>query len=169
MNATRMLIPRLRGRVGRWVIGAALMLTLCGCASLGRNVDPPTVRLISLQPLAGTGFSQTFKLRLDVQNANAEAIEVRGLSYSVALNDIELLSGVSGKVPVLAPYSVTPLELEATAGMIGAVKFFTEWLDNKVGQTVSYSLDARFDIKGLARRLSVRETGTVPLLSRQLD
>lgn len=70
-------------------------LTLSGCATVGRAVQPPVVTLQKVD-LAELDFSrQTFVLSFDVQNPNSFALPVNHVSYGVKLDDQQFASGES--------------------------------------------------------------------------
>lgn len=147
----------------RAVIGILLLFWLTGCATLGFNFEPPNVHLLGLTPRASNTLSQEFELVLEVQNPNSRAINVRGMSYSLALADVKVLEGVTPAVPRLEPYSSTRIELVASANIIGALRFVSQLLNSNQNQPIRYELAANLEVAGLGRRLKVKERGELPL------
>jgi len=76
-------------------------LALGACAALPR-IDPVTVDVVGLEPLAGQGLESRFLVKLRVQNPNDTAIVFDGVYVELDLRGQRLASGVSdaqGSVP----------------------------------------------------------------------
>ncbi len=149
------------------LIKALAMIIACGlmlsCANLGVGLQAPKIKLVSVNMLPSEGLSQRFRIGLNVTNPNPVSLPVRGLSYSLALNGIEVVDGVSASVGRLAPYTETPLTLEAGTNLISALRFVNDFLRNNVEKPIDYNLKATIDVEGFARRLTIRESGAIPL------
>lgn len=147
----------------RMIIACLLLGWLTGCASLGRSLEPPSIHLLALTPRTTNTLSQDFELVLEIQNPNSRPIDVRGMSYSLALADVKVLEGVTAEVPRLEPYTSTRVELLASANIIGALRFLSQLLNTNQGQSIRYELAANVEVAGFGRRLKVQERGEVPL------
>ncbi len=105
-----------------------LALFLSGCSVL-RQDDPPQVSLVGLQPLPGEGMELRFAARLRIQNPNEQAIDYRGLSLRLEVNDQPLASGVSdasgtlpgfGEQVLSVPMSISGLSMLRQGWQLGA-------------------------------------------------
>lgn len=144
------------------VVVAACCL-LISCANLGVGLEAPKIKLVSVGMLPSEGLTQRFRIGLSITNPNAVALPVRGLSYSLALNGIEVVDGVSASVGRLAAYAETPLTLEASSNLLSALRFVNDFVRNSGDKPIDYNLRATIDVEGFARRLTVHENGAIPL------
>ncbi|MCR6652503.1 MAG: LEA type 2 family protein [Cellvibrionaceae bacterium] len=151
-------------RYGLSVLLAFVCVMVGACAHLGAGLEAPKVRVDSLQLLEPRGISQRFLIGLRVINPNDRALPVRGLSYTLALNGYDLLEGVSGKVPVLEPYSETLVQVEAATDLVAALRLLNNLTRPDASQNLSYALTAKINVQGWPGRLTVKEAGEVPLL-----
>ncbi|WP_187407855.1 LEA type 2 family protein [Saccharophagus sp. K07] len=134
-----------------------------GCAHLNGNIESPKVRVDSLRLLEPQGLNQRFLVGLRVINPNDRALSVKGLSYALALNGFNLLEGVSGKIPTLEPFSETLVEIEASTDLVGALRLLNNLTQPNAAENISYALTAKLSLQGWPTRLTVQETGLVPL------
>lgn len=150
-------------RPGLSILLAFVCVMVSACAHLGAGLEPPKVRVDSLQMLESRGISQRFLVGLRVINPNDRALPVKGLSYTLALNGYDLLEGVSGKVPVLEPFSETLVQVEAATDLVAALRLLNNLAQPDGGQNITYALTAKVNVQGWPGRLTVKETGEVPL------
>jgi LEA14-like dessication related protein len=150
-------------RAGLNVLLAFVCVMVSACAHLGNGLEPPKVRVDSLQILEPRGISQRFLVGLRVINPNDRALPVRGLSYTLTLNGYDLLEGVSGQVPVLEPFSETLVQVEAATDLVAALRLLNNLAQPNAGQNISYALTAKINVQGWPGRLTVKEEGEVPL------
>lgn len=147
------------------VLLAFVCVMVSACAHLGAGLEAPKVRVDSLQMLESRGVSQRFLVGLRVINPNDRALPVKGLSYTLALNGFDLLEGVTGKVPVLEPFSETLVEVEAATDLVAALRLLNNLTRPDAAQNITYALTAKVSVQGWPSRLTVKESGEVPLFS----
>lgn len=150
-------------RIIRTTLCYVLIAALAGCASLGAGLEPPRVQLTAVDLLETQALSQRFRLGLTLLNPNSVALPIRGLTYNLALNGVEVAQGASGNVPEIPAYSETELELEATASFVSALRLLNQLLNSESDQPVSYTLSAKIDVEGWMRPVRVTEKGEVPV------
>ncbi len=143
----------------------ALAVITGACAHLGARLEPPKVRVDSIRVLEARGLSQRFLVGLRVINPNDRVLPIRGLSYSLALNGYDLLDGVTGKVPTLEPFSETLVEVEAATDLVGALRFLNNLVQQEATENITYALTADVSVQGWLGKITVEETGEVPLFS----
>lgn len=84
-------------------LGLVLMVAMLGgCASLPGGPQPPNVSLADVQPLDMGLFEQRYRLRLRIQNPNAEPLRVQAMDYALELNGRDFGRGVSPR-PFIVP------------------------------------------------------------------
>ena len=139
-----------------------LSLLLQGCAILTPSLEEPGVKISSLSLGESTGLSQKFNIGLLITNPNATAIPVVGMKYTLSLNGYDLISGVTNRIPILAAYTETPVNIEASADLVSALRLINS-LANKPQDTLDYALTAKLDLKNWLFPLNVREEGQIAL------
>ncbi len=105
-------VARLGHRI--WVIAISLTLIFLstGCATLGQYPEPPKVTLSGIQPIGMTLLEQRYLLKVRIQNPNDAALDVKGMSYEVALNGKEFAHGVKGDPFTVPGFGETVVEAE---------------------------------------------------------
>ena len=83
-------------RISRAVVFLGLLSGLVGCSTwFSSDFQDPEVRLTDVEIIKARLLEQQFMLRFRIDNPNENSLPVRGLVYTVHLNDIELASGES--------------------------------------------------------------------------
>lgn len=72
-----------------------LLMGLAGCSTFSSGFSDPDVRLVKVDVIKAKLLEQRFVLRFRIDNPNPFALSVRGLKYSVELNDMQLTEGES--------------------------------------------------------------------------
>ena len=139
-----------------------LALLLAGCASLTSELDPPNVTLDSFSSLPSEGGGPRFQIKLRVQNPNKQELDIAGISYSIALLDREVITGVTNEVPVIAPYSEEVVTLEAGLNLVQLLRLLTS-VGRTQGDSIAYRFAAKIDFNGFIPTQRVEETGDITL------
>ena len=148
-----------------WVLMACLAVFLSGCSAIknATNFENPTVKLVSLKALPADGREQRFAIGLSVTNPNRVPLEIAGVSYSLKLSGYDLLSGVAKDVPTLEGFSETPVEVEASIGLVVGLRFLSEVLKTP-NEPITYELVARITTESfVSLPIKVVESGTIDL------
>ncbi|SEE54590.1 LEA type 2 family protein [Pseudomonas coleopterorum] len=75
-------------------IGLLSVLALTGCATwFTGNYEDPKVHLVKVEVVKANLLQQRFILRFRIDNPNRRSLPVRGMSYSVRLEDMLLSEG----------------------------------------------------------------------------
>lgn len=136
---------------------------MTGCAAFGAGLEPPKIKVTSVSLLPAEGLSQRFRVGLLIMNPNSRPIAVRGMSYSLALNGIELADGVSATIGTLPAYTETPVELDASTNLIAALRFVNRFVTADDIKPIDYNFKATIDLEGFVRRLVMEESGEIPV------
>jgi len=139
-----------------------LLLALAGCATLNPAYQKPEVHLVRFQPLPSQGLEQRFAIGLKVLNPNRMDLKINGISYNLKLQGHKVVSGLSGKVPVIPAYGETQLDLEASTDLFGSLRAVLDLL-NAPGKPVSYELETRIDTGWWGLPVTVVESGSIDL------
>lgn len=137
---------------------------LTACAGLVEESDPPKVTLESFRSLPGTEGAPRFEIKLRVINPNAQPLDIVGISYSIALLDRELISGVSNDVPRIEPYSEEVVTLEASLQLFELLRLLASLgRSSSTEVALDYRFSAKIDFKGLVPTQRIEDTGEISL------
>jgi LEA14-like dessication related protein len=140
-----------------------LCLVLSGCSSLQPKLEQPTVKVAGLQLLPAQGLSQPIEIRLLIANPNDRDLSLRGISYTVGIENFDVLSGVSDQLPTLTAYQETPVKVVVTANVMQLVRLIEHFSRNGVKESVNYNFSAKLDFSAWLPDLRVNEKGSIPL------
>lgn len=144
-----------------------LVLLVSGCAWLKPDIQTPKVTLDSLEMLPVSGLNQRFKIGLRLSNPNDRSLKFNGISYTVVLNGYQLIDGVGNDIPEVEAFSEVLFYVQASTNMLETLRFINNFMGGKASGDLNYRLRGDISVAGLPRRLSVEESGTVPLFSEQ--
>jgi LEA14-like dessication related protein len=95
-----------------------------------------------------------------IVNPNAVKLKLRGMSYTVFLNNYQVVEGASNDLPVVPAYGDADFKVTATVGLIESMRFVNDLLQNAGGK-VAYRLKAKLDIGALIPAIRVEKTGSL--------
>jgi hypothetical protein len=135
---------------------------LAGCASLTPELDPPKISLISFRNLPLEGGTPRFEIKLRVINPNKQSLDIAGISYSVALLDKELITGVTNDVSPIEGYGEGIVTLNAEVQWLQLLSLMAA-----VGTTGSeplvYRFAAKIDFIGYVPTQRLEESGEITI------
>ncbi len=141
-----------------------LIMFLSSCALMNPQFENPKVKVAGLKMLpAESLISQPIEITLLVTNPNATDLSLRGISYTVGLENFDLLSGMSNQLPTLTAYQETPVKLTVSLNAFQVLKFLNHLNKNGIRDSVNYNFDAKLDFYKFLPALHVKETGVLPL------
>lgn len=144
------------------VFALAMILVVSGCATLPNLLKDPSVALESVSLANNNLLSPRFKLVLRVTNPNSIALPVKGMSYAINIQGVDLFSGATSEVPHIAAYGDTLLTLELGTNIIKAGNLLRLLLD-KSTNTISYNIGAQIDLSGIPTSFNISEAGEINL------
>lgn len=141
---------------------ALFSLGLAACAGLSPDRDPPKINIENFRSVPSEGGTPRFEIDLRIQNPNADALDIVGISYDIALQDIDLISGVSNQVPLIEAYSEEVVTLQSGLNMLQLVRFFAQLGGGqKTLDNLQYRVSAKIDFKGFTPTQRIEETGVI--------
>ena len=144
------------------IVSLFTLLTLVSCANIYQDMDPPKVSVDSFRALPSEGAAPRFEIKLRVINPNTTALDIAGVSYSIALLDRELITGVTNDVPLIKGYSEEVVTLEAGIQLFELLRLFSA-LGAAADEPLQYRFSAKIDFKGLLPTQRVEDTGVINL------
>ena len=120
---------------------------LSGCTTM-QQLQDLEVSLIKIEPMqSSTGLSPRFNVQLLVTNPNDQDLELQGISLHLDIAEQKILSGISNKVPTLAAYSETPVDIQTTINLLDLLKLIS-YLSQHSENDIKYRLKTKIDPKG---------------------
>ncbi len=147
--------------IGRFALIA--LFTICsGCSALVPKIETPRLMLVSAAMTSGDVFSQTFRLRMHVENPNDRELPIRGIDYQLFLEGDSFAEGVSDKPFVVPALGETEFDLMVRTNFVSSIGRLLSRLGGK--DEVQYVIEGKVltDI-GLVKKVPFRESGTVNL------
>jgi LEA14-like dessication related protein len=138
-----------------------ILTVLAACASLPPT-EPPRVSLSGLEPLDMSLFEQRYRLFLRIQNPNPTALAVRGMSFTLYVNDRELASGVSPDGAEIPAFDEAVVPVAVTSTLFRLYDQLRA-LESDPGQGLRYRLRGRLHLRGLPGGLAFDEEGRLDL------
>lgn len=151
----------------RTLVVVTLVFLLVGCSSLQPKLEQPTVKVANLQLLPVQGLSQPIEVSLLISNPNDRDLTLRGMSYTVGIENFDVLSGVSDQLPTLTAYQETPVKVVVTANVLQLVRLIEHFGRNGVKENVNYSFSAKLDFSAWLPALRINEEGSIPLVAKK--
>lgn len=140
-----------------------LVMVLSACAYLPMTLEEPQVKVIGLRLLPTQGMEQRIAVRLAVTNPNSQDLSVKGISYNIGIENIEVPSGATSQVPVLKAYEETPVTVEVTANLISVARLVQHFSRREASDVVSYRFQAKLDFSRWLPAMRVEERGEARL------
>jgi LEA14-like dessication related protein len=141
---------------------ALLILTTAGCSVLAPNIEAPRLTLVNAAMASGDIFSQSFIVRLHVQNPNDRDLPIRGIDYKLFLEGDSFAEGVSNKPFVVPALGETEFDMTVRTNFVSGIGRLLSRLSGK--DKVSYVFEGKVltDL-GMIKKIPFQESGTVSL------
>jgi len=139
-----------------------LFLLLAGCASMPRDFEEPSLTVTSIAFRNSNSLTPQFDIMLHITNPNRVALNLAGMSYSVALAGNKVITGVSNDLPVVEAYGEADVPISAVVSLMGGIRFLNEIMTRNPDQ-IEYVFDARLDIGNMRPRININKSGVVSL------
>lgn len=146
----------------RWFTCLAAALLLTGCMTNRADFDPPIVTVQSFRAVPGDGIAPAFEIGLRVVNPNRDALKIKGLAYSIALEGRPLLSGVGKDLPTVPGYSEEIITVSANASLYESFQLLGD-LATQPKQQLRYDLETKLDVGVFHPPIRVTQSGEIAL------
>lgn len=141
----------------------ALLFVLASCESLGPALQTPTMSLVSVESATRQGLQQVFRVGLKVENPNPFSIQLDGLSYTVELESLKVITGSVNQMAAIRPKESELVYVNVALGLVEGLQLVNR-LMSKSDRQLKYRLDAKLNIeKPLPLLLPVSESGVLDL------
>lgn len=148
------------------VIFVTLCLFLVSCSGMKPKLEQPSVKVAGLQLLPAQGFTQPIEVSLLIANPNDRDLSLRGISYTIGIENFDVLTGVSNDLPTLGAYKETPVKVVVTANVLQLVRLLEHFSRSGMQEQVNYNFSAKLDFSAWLPAMRVNEKGAIPLVSK---
>ena len=143
---------------------AVFAALLAGCVGMGPGYETPSVTLSSFKTLPAESGLPAFEIGLRVINPNPEALELRGVAYTIRLDGHELIKGVGNELPVIDGYGEGEFKLTAAANLFGGIRLITDLMRSDSNKdTFSYEFEAKLDIGAFRPAIRITDADEISL------
>jgi len=129
-----------------------------GCATLRPDFETPAVDVTGLRMLPSNALSPRFEIGLRVVNPNPDALKLRGIAYTVFLDDFELVQGAASELPSVPAYGEAEFDVLAVVSVMQCVRLLED-LMRRPRDALEYRVAAKLDVGALLPAVRVEETG----------
>lgn len=126
--------------------------------------ETPDVTVNSFRVLPSESTTPTFEIGLHVVNPNRESLRLDGISYTIALQDREVIKGVGKDFPVIEGYSAGDLKIEATASLYQGIRLIGDLMRDPA-EALEYRIEAKLDLGAFRPSIRVVDSGEISLNS----
>ncbi len=106
-----------------------------------------------------------FEIVLHVINPNLEPLELAGISYSISLDNNELIKGVSADLPIIGGYGEGSFSLVAGFNVFAGIQLFRSLME-KDTDSFEYSFKAKLDPGAYKRKIRISDSGSISLSNK---
>ena len=145
------------------LIAALIILTLSGCAAMQTGYEKPVVTLSSFEAIPGKGIIPKFKIGLHIINPNRSQLTLKGVSYTIALEGHNIMTGVSNDLPQIEPYGEGDVELTASVDLFSSIGFLTTLIQDQKRETLAYDFKAKLDAGTFHPLIRINKKGSLSL------
>ncbi len=132
------------------LFAVALMLPalMAACVTTGGLANPPRVSLAGLRLAEVNLMEQRYAARLRIQNPNDASLSVRGMEYTIYLNDRKFADGVSDRQFSVPAYGEKLIEVNLTSTVLRVFDQLKD-LSNGDSQVFRYRIAGSLSLGGL--------------------
>ncbi|MCL5975352.1 MAG: LEA type 2 family protein [Gammaproteobacteria bacterium] len=136
-----------------------LMALTTACASWSPSYEKPQVNITSFSfAPESNGLAPRFIIGLQIINPNRNALPLKGMSYSVEVENNRVLSGATPDLPRVPGYGMADFTIEASPDLLGSARLINRLLAGQ-NQSLEYSFKAKLDMGRLMPYMNIEESG----------
>lgn len=140
-----------------------LIALISACASWSPSYEKPQVNItsFSLAP-ESDGLAPRFIIGLQIINPNRNALPLKGMSYSVEVENNRVLSGATPDLPRVPGYGMADFTIEASPDLLGSARLINRLLSGNK-KNLDYTFKAKLDVGSLMPFINIEENGKFTL------
>ena len=125
-------------------IRPALLLSLVllgGCSTwISGKFEDPEVRLLRVETIEARLDEQLFRLHFEITNPNPRSLPIRGMTYSLYLNDIPLAKNRDERYQIVPAHGIRRFDANLHTNLWRHIRDITRFLE-RPDQPVNYRLE----------------------------
>ena len=137
-------------------------LSMSGCASLIQPTEPPHISVVHFKLIDIQLLEQEYELTLRVLNPNDTPLAIKGLSYTLEINNSKLAQGVSNQPVTIPAFSEKKLKLTMISGTFGIVRQLQS-LEQSNQSALNYRISGKLSLDNQLIPLYFEKTGSLDL------
>ncbi len=148
----------------RHLIIITLILSFCcsGCAVIGLGGNRPQVRITAVKIIPSRGIAPEFDINVRVINPAASPVRLRGVSYTMTIENHEIITGAGNNLPLVEPYSQVDFTIHFKADMAATLQLLADIAGDEQ-QQFDYNIDINLDTGRWSRNIHAAKQGVVTL------
>jgi LEA14-like dessication related protein len=99
-----------------------ILLSLWGCAGLGKKLESPGVHLAHIEVKEVKPLETHFLVQLRVFNKNDVSLEIKGIDCEIELNNRRFATGVSNEKISIPPLGTEVISLDVYSSVLDVIK-----------------------------------------------
>ncbi|MBC7984119.1 MAG: LEA type 2 family protein, partial [Candidatus Obscuribacterales bacterium] len=115
-----------------------LALVMSACASFTSKLATPKLSLVTASMVSGDVFSQTFRVRIHVDNPNATALPIKQIEYELFLEGDSFAEGTAAAPFVVPALGSTEFDLTMRTNFVSSIARLLSRLNGSNKNTVQY-------------------------------
>ena len=135
-----------------------------GCATLASSLEPPAVRVVTIQLLDSSLTRQSFRMTLELTNPNPVPVPIRSMSYDVRLQGQAFASGGLNSPFTLPASGSETVKVDVSMDTLATLGNLTRALRG-AASAIDYEVNGSLQVDmPFAKPLTVIHAGQVPLM-----
>jgi LEA14-like dessication related protein len=142
------------------LIIACVVLLLAGCATLSPDFEEPSLQINSIRLVNFDGMTPQFEIDLHIVNPNRDALDLKGLSYTLSLEDKKMVSGATSDLPLVAAYGEADFKIDANLSLLDGLQLLSK-LMNEYQENLAYEFNAKLDLGSFYPTIPIKREGVL--------
>jgi LEA14-like dessication related protein len=142
------------------LIMVCAVLLFAGCASLSPDFEEPSLQINSVRLINFDGITPQFEIDLHIVNPNRDALDLKGLSYTLDLAGNQVVSGATSNLPVVAAYGEADFKIDASVSLLDGLQLMSK-LMNEYQENITYEFNAKLDLGSFYPTIPITREGVL--------
>jgi LEA14-like dessication related protein len=137
-----------------------VVLLFGGCATLAPDFEEPSLQINSIRLINFDGMTPQFEIDLHIVNPNRDALDLKGLSYTLRLAGKQVVSGATSNLPVIAAYGEADFKIDASVSLLDGLQLLSK-LMNEYQENLAYEFNAKLDLGSFYPTIPIKREGVL--------
>jgi len=142
------------------LIIACVVFLFGGCATLPTDFEEPSLKINSIRLINFDGMTPQFEIDLHIVNPNRDALDLKGLSYTLRLAGKQVVSGATSNLPVIAAYGEADFKIDASVSLLDGLQLLSK-LMNEYQENLAYEFNAKLDLGSFYPTIPIKREGVL--------